>query len=73
MMGDENQMREFLGPNAVERALSHAIETCWMMLPADRKNMQSLRQEMERIFQRAMNNLGEDATAFGIPPGDEGS
>jgi len=59
-------MREMLGPQAVDQQIRQAISTCWMMLPEEKKNVQSLEVEIRRIVERALKNLKEDSTAFGI-------
>ena len=66
--GDENPeearkaMRDMLGPQAVDQAIS----TCWMTLPDDKKNVASVEAEIRRIVDRALKNLREDSKAFGI-------
>jgi hypothetical protein len=61
-------MRAMFGPQAVDSAMRQAVSTCWMMLPDGKKNVASLEAEIRRIFERAIENLKEDAAAFGITP-----
>lgn len=60
-------MRTMLGPQAVDQAVRQAITTCWMLLPEDKKNVAALEAEIRRIVDRALDNLRQDAQAFGIP------
>ena len=65
-----DKMREMMGPQAVEQQIGQAISFCWMILPADKKNVAAVEVEIRRIVERALKNLREDATSFGIPTGD---
>jgi hypothetical protein len=71
--GDENpdddrkSMREFLGPQAVDNAVRQAISTCWMILPEGKRNVAAVEAEVRRVVERALANLRDDASAFGIP------
>ena len=62
----KNAMREMMGPCSVDQMVRHAITTCWMMLPEDKKNPEALAAEIRRIVERALANLKEDAAAFGF-------
>ena len=59
-------MRDMFSPAQVEQTIGSAISICWMMLPAEKKNVATVIAEMRRIFERSMKNLEEDAAAFGI-------
>ena len=59
-------MRDMFSPAQVEQTIGSAISVCWMMLPAEKKNVATVVAEMRRIFERSMKNLEEDAAAFGI-------
>ncbi len=59
-------MRNMFGPQAVDTAIRQAVSTCWMMLPADKKNVATVDAEIRRIVERALKNLQEDADSFGI-------
>jgi hypothetical protein len=59
-------MREMMGPQAVDRLIRQAISTCWMMLPAGKKSVESVEREIRRLLDRALDNLKEDTAAFGI-------
>jgi hypothetical protein len=58
---------EMMGPQAVDQAVRQAIATCWMILPQGRKSVDAVEAEVRRIVERALQNLREDAKAFGIP------
>ena len=59
-------MRDMFSAAQVEQTIGSAISICWMMLPAEKKNVATVVTEMRRIFQRSIKNLEEDAAAFGI-------
>ena len=58
-------MRDMLGPQAVDWFIRHAISTCWMMLPDNKKNVTQVEAEIRRLVERAVQNLREDARSFG--------
>lgn len=62
----KNMMREMFGPGGVDQQIRHAISTCWMLLPEDKKNAEAVAAEIRRIVERALTNLNEDAAAFGF-------
>ena len=62
----KSAMRDMFGPAAVDRAIRNAITQCWMMLPDDRKHVDAVEAEIRRLVDRALENLREDARAFGI-------
>ena len=39
-------MRDMLGPQAVDWFIRHAISTCWMMLPDNKKNVTQVEAEI---------------------------
>lgn len=59
-------MRSMFGPQAVDNAIRQAITTCWMILPANKKSVAAVEAEIRRVVERALVNLRDDATAFGI-------
>jgi histone H3/H4 len=63
-------MRDMLGPQAVDQAIRQAIHVCWMILPDSKRNAASVESEIRRTVERALENLREDASAFGIPDRD---
>jgi len=60
------RLREMFGPGQVDSLIRQAIQTCWMMLPDDRKSVDHLESELRRIVDRALKNLRDDSSAFGI-------
>jgi hypothetical protein len=55
------------GPQVVDQQVRQAISMCWMMLPDDKKSVDVVESEIQRIVARALKNLREDCQAFGIP------
>ena len=66
--GDEDQdkMREFFGAGQVDQMVRHALHTCWMALPPEKRNMDELKRQMERLVDRAIRDWQEDQKEFGI-------
>ncbi len=60
------KMRKMFGPQAVDQQIRQAISTCWMILPDERKNVAEVETEIRRLVDRALDNLRQDAKAFGI-------
>jgi len=63
---DMDKIRPFLGPQMVDQTIRQAIHFCWMSLPREKQTVEQVAGEMRRILERALDNLREDATAFGI-------
>ena len=59
-------MRSMHGPQAVDQALRSAVSMCWMMLPDDKKNVDTVERELRRLLDRVIADLHEDEEAFGI-------
>ena len=64
--GDEGKMRKFIGPMMMDHQIREAILHCWMMLPNDKKTVDAVEAEIRRVVDRALKDLREDATSFGI-------
>jgi hypothetical protein len=62
----EDKMREFLGPSQVDQAIRHAMQMCWMMLPAEKKNLEEVKRQIQRLVDRALRDAEEDREAFGL-------
>jgi hypothetical protein len=60
-----------VGPQAVDEEIRQAISTCWMMLPKEKRNPDAVAEVVQRIVERTLANLKEDAEAFGISGGTE--
>jgi hypothetical protein len=61
------QMHAFFGPQHVDQQIRQAIQSCWMALPLDRKNVDGVEKEIRRIVERALKDLREDDQSFGVP------
>ncbi len=61
-----DKMRQMFGPGQVDTQIRQAIHLCWMMLPEDKKTVDELEKQFRRIIERALNDLREDAEAFGL-------
>lgn len=59
-------MRDFFGPQMIDEQVRQAISFCWMALPPDRRNVDEVEKEIRRLVDRALRNLRDDATAFGL-------
>jgi hypothetical protein len=60
------QIHAFFGPQQVDNQIRQAIQTCWMILPADRKSVDGVETEIRRIVDRALRDLREDYKSFGM-------
>ena len=60
-----NAMRKMWGPAVVDQQIRQAISMCWMMLPEDKRNPQTVAKEIRRIVERALATLEDDIKAFG--------
>jgi hypothetical protein len=61
-----DNVREMMGPAAVDQMIRQAISHCWMILPPEKKNVESVSTEVRRVVERALTNLREDAESFGF-------
>ena len=66
----QKRMRDMFGPEQVDQSIRQAISTCWMLMPADKKNPDAIAVEIRRIVERALANLKEDSDAFGFGESD---
>ena len=60
------------GPGHVDQMIRGAIQQCWMLLPDDRKNVDAVEAEIRRLVDRALDDLREDAKAFGVTDAEAG-
>ena len=56
---------DMFGPQMVDTSVRAAISTCWMMLPPDKKNAETVAAKICKLVDRALASLREDAAAFG--------
>jgi len=62
---DFERIRGMMLPH-VDQGIRHAVSLCWTSLPTDRRNADEVEKVIRRIVDRAIRDLREDATAFGI-------
>ena len=63
---DARRMRRMFAPSQVDQQIRMAIQFCWMMLPAKRRTAAELERQIRRIVDRALKDLHEDISAFGL-------
>ena len=58
------------GPQSVDTYMRYALLYCWLLLPPERRNAETIKAQLQRVLDRAVANFQEDATAFGFdsPP-----
>lgn len=59
-------MTDFFSPQMIDQQVRQAISFCWMALPPDRQNVDEVEKEIRRLFDRALRDFRDDATAFGL-------
>ncbi len=57
---------KLMGPGSVDSLIRQAINQCWLTFPDEKKSVGAIQAEIRRIVERALRDLEEDATAFGI-------
>jgi len=60
------KMREMFSPGQIDQSVRQAMQFCWMMLPENSKTVDELEKQFRRIVDRAIEDLREDAEAFGL-------
>jgi len=58
-------MMSMMGPGQADSMVRHAVQHIWMILPEEKKTLAELKAQMQRLVDRAIDNLKEDAAAFG--------
>ena len=66
--GEGETMRQWMAPIQVDQSIRAAIQFCWMALPKEKRNIEEVERQIRRLVDRALENLREDATAFGLKP-----
>jgi len=64
-------LSEMMGPLMVDQTIRQAIQHCWMSLPDDERSPDHVEQEILRVVHRALQDLREDAGAFGYSKEDK--
>jgi hypothetical protein len=54
---------------SIDQGIRGAIHSLWMALPTERRNVDEVERQIRRLVDRAIQNLREDATEFGLPGG----
>jgi hypothetical protein len=60
------RMRSFFSPQHVDQEIRQAIQACWMALPPEKQTVDEVEKHIRRIVDRAIRDLREDSTSFGI-------
>ena len=61
---DPEAYRNMISPSHVDQMIRGAVQMCWTMLPSDRKNVDSVQKEIQRLVDRVMRDMREDQQAF---------
>lgn len=63
-------LRDFMGPLLVDQAIRQAVQHCWLLLPEEERSVARVRQEIERLVQRALKDFEEDSAVFNTSTSD---
>jgi len=66
--GGKHSMESFYGPGQVSQIACLLIQTCWRVMPKERRNVEEVEKEVRRIMERALANFREDVKSFGGTP-----
>ena len=58
------KMRNMFGPGQVDHQLRQVLHICWMVLPDNKKTVDEIEKQIDRLLKRALKDLREDADAF---------
>ena len=58
-------MLAMMGPGQADTMVRHAVQHIWMLLPEEKKNLTELRAQIQRLVDRVIDDMKEDAAAFG--------
>ena len=61
---DDPRVRESIGAGYVDQSIRHGIQICWGALPKERKNIEEVKRQMQRLLDRAIRDLEEDRKEF---------
>jgi histone H3/H4 len=64
--GQPDDLARMMGPSSVDSIIRSAINQCWVTLPDDKRNAANVKEQIRRLVERALRDLEEDASAFGI-------
>lgn len=60
------RVRAFFSPQQVDHQIRQAIQFCWMALPPEQQNVDEVEKQIRRLVERALRDLRDDATSFGL-------
>jgi BMFP domain-containing protein YqiC len=63
---DFDKLRMVFGPEQIDQQIRQAIQSCWMMLPTEKKTVDDVERQIRRLVDRALRDLREDFDAFGL-------
>ena len=56
-----------MAATSIDASIRQAINMCWTALPKERRNADEVEKQIRRIMDRAIRNLREDSSEFGLP------
>ncbi len=59
-------MQDTMGPLIVDQIIRQAVQYCWMALLKEEYSSERVEQEILRLVQRVLDDMKEDAVAFGL-------
>lgn len=62
----EARLRSYFGPGQIDQMVRQALQLCWSSLPRDKRNVDELKRQMDRLVQRAIDDMKEDMQEFGF-------
>ena len=66
---DFEKMSSMMGPGQIDASLRQTLQMLWMIMPANKKNVEAIEQEFRRLVDRALRDFREDAESFGHTSG----
>lgn len=61
---DVRRMHDILGPGQIDASLRQTLQTLWVMMPPDKRNVDAVEKEFRRLVDRALRDLREDSNLF---------
>ena len=68
---NRKMMRNSVGPAAVDQQVRIAINACWIELPADRRSVENVVNEIQTIIESQLSSLGRPADAPAPAPPEQ--
>ncbi len=60
-----SEMRVFC-PGQADQMIRQSLQFCWMSLPKEKRTLDEVKRQIQRLVDRAIRDLEEDRRAFGI-------